>query len=1028
MPQHFSILGYPRRLERHPDFSLSAGAESPEILDPRPLAAVSSSHERPTVKPQRLLRHLARMLPLFALSLALPNAALSQPVASNPPELTPEARARLAQAAEDTRVTPWQREFMQRLARSGTATALDPSSATPSAMAGTAADDGAWTEGGSLPNARYAHTAIYDPVRDRMLIFGGRYNGDYDNSSYDFNNVWVLSLAGSPVWAPLNPSGTPPTSRMGHTVVYDPVRDRMVVFGGISGSSYSNDVWALTLAGSPAWAQLTPSGTPPSARYGHSAIYDPVRDRMVVFGGYLGSYSFLGDTWALSLLDSPTWTQLTPSGAPPSARYGHSAIYDPVRDRMVVFGGCYTDMFWGPTYFEDVQALSLSGTPAWTQLNPTGSFPGGRTDHSAIYDPVRDRMVVFAGFYSITGWGGDPATLYYLNDTVALSLSGTPVWTQLSSEGPFYPRDEHSAIYDPVRDRMVVFGGRYYDGTPYLSFNEIWALSLAGTPAWTQLTPIGPYPRRSQSAIYDPVRGRMIVFGGYPGSGNDVWALSLSGTPAWTQLTPTGTPPSGRYYHSAIYVPVGDYMVVFGGWSSGYRNDVWALVLTGTPAWVKLAPVGAPPGRADHTAVYDPVRNRMVVFGGWNGTVSFNDSWALSLGITPTWTQLTPSGTVPSARSTHSAIYDPMRDRMVVFGGYSSVYCNDVWALSLSDATAWAQLTPSGTLPSARADHSAIYDPVRDRMVIFAGSSPGDPGYLNDVWALSLADTPAWTMLAPAGTAPVRRSGHSAIYDPERDRMLTFGGEGSGYRNDVWVLTWGGSPTYRAWSPAGMNVEVALGPQTALTFGDVTAPGPTSLIVENTGPAVPSGMTPVGSAATYYELSTTATFSGTVTVRMTYDASGGIVDPSRIALMHYDTTLLPAAWVDITTGRDTASCEVWGVTSTLSPFMVMEPAAVGGVDEPVPVTSAFVACAPNPTRGPTAVSYSLKQAGRVQLGIYDVTGRLVRRLVDGERPAGAGTVVWNGTDESGARLGAGMYFIRLAGPGIRQTRKVILVR
>ena len=53
----------------------------------------------------------------------------------------------------------------------------------------------------------------------------------------------------------------------------------------------ANDVWALSLSGSPTWAQLAPAGTPPGAWYGHSAIYDPARDRMVVFGGNDGGKS-----------------------------------------------------------------------------------------------------------------------------------------------------------------------------------------------------------------------------------------------------------------------------------------------------------------------------------------------------------------------------------------------------------------------------------------------------------------------------------------------------------------------------------------------------------------------------------------------------------------------------------------------------------------------------------------------------------------------------------------------------------------
>ena len=57
-----------------------------------------------------------------------------------------------------------------------------------------------------------------------------------------------------------------------------------IVIGG-DGGFFLNDVWALSLA-NPAWTTLTPSGTPPHGRMSHSAVYDAIRDRMIVFGGY----------------------------------------------------------------------------------------------------------------------------------------------------------------------------------------------------------------------------------------------------------------------------------------------------------------------------------------------------------------------------------------------------------------------------------------------------------------------------------------------------------------------------------------------------------------------------------------------------------------------------------------------------------------------------------------------------------------------------------------------------------------------
>jgi hypothetical protein len=826
--------------------------------------------------PQRLLRSVARLLPLFLLSLALPHSVLGQSAVPGPSELAPEARARLAQAAEDTLLAPWQRDLMLRMAHTGTTSTLDSSvAAVRAALPALASGAGAGEWNRLVGLARFGQGAIYDPLRDRIVVFGG-----YDESH--LNDVWTLSLAGTPAWTLLTPSGTPPSARYGHTTIYDPVRDRMVVFGG-SGSGYLNDVWALSLAGSPAWTQLMPSGTPPSARAYHTAIYDPIRDRIVVFGGAGSDYLF--DVWALSLAGTPAWTRLNPSGTPPSARAHHSAIYDPVRDRMVVFGGGYYSTFGSWTYFNDVRALSLADTLAWTQLTPSGTPPSGRWGHSAIYDPVRDRMVVFGGY------GGS-----YLNDVRALSLAGTPAWTQLAPTGtPPSTRHSPSAIYDPVRDRMVVFGG-----TAGSILGDTWALSLAGTPVWTQPTPSGasPSPRDGHSAVYDPVRDRMIVFGGYSGTHvylNDVWALSLAGTPVWTQLIPLGTPPSTREFHSAIYDPVRDRMVVFGGTgNSGDCNDVWALSLTGAPAWAQLTPSGTPPGvRFAQCAIYDPVRDRMVVFGGANLSAYLNEVWALSLAGTPAWTQLTPSGTPPNGRYHHSLIYDPLRDRIVVFGGYggSAGYFNDAWALSLAGASVWTQLTPLGTPPSTRYFHSAIYDPLRDRMAVFGGSGP----FLNDVWALTLADTLAWKELAPSGTPPCRRGSHSAIYDPVRDQMVVFGGYWDFKLDDAWALGW-----------------------------------------------------------------------------------------------KFNTA----------------------------------------VDDPAahPLVSGLRPPAPNPTRGSTSVSFALAQAGRVQLGVYDVSGRLVRKLVDGERRAGSETVVWNGTTDSGAKLEAGVYFVRLAGPGLRETRRAILLR
>lgn len=307
------------------------------------------------------------------------------------------------------------------------------------------------------PNTLYLHSAIYDPVRQRMVVFAG-----FDDvTSTITNGAWQFTLDRDPRWDPLAPAGILPSNRFGHSAIYDPPRDRMLVFGGNT-SGVSADVWALSLADPPTWSSLQPSGTSPPARRYHTAIYDPLRDRMIVFGGYDGVTPF-SDVWSLWLTPTPPrWELMTPSGTPPLGRNSHSAIYDPVRDRMLVFGGS------GP--LNDVWALSLGDT-MWTLLDPSGTPPLARLGHSAVYDPSADRMIVFGG----TDGSLTRDEVWQLSLTEPLP-AWSPFITATDSPGP---RQNHSAVYDSAYRRMVVFGGY-----PNVS-DATWALSLGQEMRWS---------------------------------------------------------------------------------------------------------------------------------------------------------------------------------------------------------------------------------------------------------------------------------------------------------------------------------------------------------------------------------------------------------------------------------------------------------------------------------------------------------------------------------------------------------------
>ena len=83
---------------------------------------------------------------------------------------------------------------------------------------------------------------------------------------------------------------------------------------------------------------------------------------------------------------------------------------------------------------------------------------------------------------------------------------------------------------------------------------------------------------------------------------------------------------------------------------------------------------------------------------------------------------------------------------------------------------------------------------------------------------------------------------------------------------------------------------------------------------------------------------------------------------------------------------------------------------------------------PNPARGVARLTFELPRPARVAATVFDLSGRRVRRLTEGYLPAGPRTLVWNGCDESGRAVGAGLYFLALDVDGQRFGRRIVLSR
>lgn len=236
-------------------------------------------------------------------------------------------------------------------------------------------------------------------------------------------------------------------------------------------------------------------------------------------------------------------------------------------------------------------------------------------------------------------------------------------------------------------------------------------------------------------------------------------------------------------------------------------------------------------------------------------------------------------------------------------------------------------------------------------------------------------------------------------------------------------------------TPAGSNVQVIPADGSTnqdpitLTFDNVSSPGDVLLDITNSGPPPPTGYS-FGDTTTYYNLTTTATYSGNIQVCFSYVDSMVTGPESSLKLFHYDDTGSPY-WADITTSVDTVANRVCGTTTTLSPFAVAIPVQPTGVASkpPTPMTFALYPCVPNPFNPMTTIRYDVPAGGaRVSIVIYDVVGRRVRTLLDAGESAGQHSVQWNGRDQRGRQVASGVYLYRMVAGAFVQTRKMVLLK
>ena len=524
----------------------------------------------------------------------------------------------------------------------------------------------------------------FDPVRDRVIAFGG-YVTCSSCGGGGTNGVYSLSLGGTPQWSDEPVDGLAPGGRLYSAMVYDPFRDRMLVYGG--GTPYSDQTWALSLGTPMSWSFLTPTQLPPQGREYPATALDSLGGRWFVVGGAVSGGDAGGETWSLDLstsspADKAVWTQDAPGNGDPSPPTGRALFIQPGQSRVVSFNG--TSMW----------TLSLGSTPAWNPVGGDTLGPVQRLDLVTFVDV--DSQRVYAGLGA-----GSSLQVRPLGQEVP--------WTTLPAQGPDSPRYGAVAVTDPAARRALVFGGAmaYDPGATGFENAELWSFDLDGG-GWTNLAPANPPFQRTEAlGVFDTAHRRLIIHGGRY---TNPTATPLSDTWIYDAVNGTWSSPAVGDYGAwwgevGIYDPVRDRVVTFGGASAVSGGGILQLVHvlplgSSVGTWAGLATAGTPPDWANWlinnsvdvlAAAYDPIGDRMIVMAGQGPATAM---WALSLGGSPTWTQLTPAGALPLHRRGASLVSDPARNRLLLVGGQPTDVQTDfdTWALYF-DQTSPTQLS-----------------------------------------------------------------------------------------------------------------------------------------------------------------------------------------------------------------------------------------------------------------------------------------------------------------------------------------------
>jgi Carboxypeptidase regulatory-like domain/Galactose oxidase, central domain len=300
------------------------------------------------------------------------------------------------------------------------------------------------------------------------IDFGGVSSGALVNSTFAYNEA-------TNSWSALTPLKTP-SPRADFAFAFDPTTGTAVLFGGLTNLStlqVSNETWTYDV-GASRWT-LTMHGPAPPPREGAAFAVVPSLGMAFLYGGWNQNFSDHGsltysDLWEFNLSTS-SWTNVSVFGPRPPPLEGAVMTWDPLTQRLEMFGGCYpcSAAVW---QFDPI-------SQRWTAPGSPSPSPTPRARGNWAFDPTLGADLLFGGTDGNVVFN-DTEVFYPVNDTwVAETLPPAPA-------GRY---DAASAFLNVSENETLLVAGGQSGAT---SFSDLWRLSATSNVSFQVVNASSP--------------------------------------------------------------------------------------------------------------------------------------------------------------------------------------------------------------------------------------------------------------------------------------------------------------------------------------------------------------------------------------------------------------------------------------------------------------------------------------------------------------------------------------------------------